>query len=192
MSGLEMIPHVLRAFARHGRHHDQRRADGRERHQGPARRRVRLRDEAVRPAPRRGGRRAARSNTTTCATRSGATRTYLEEMVEQRTAELDRALDSLDDAYRTTLKALTAALETRDPETHGHSERVVNFQPPAGPRAGPRRRAVALAGVRLAPARHRQDRRARRHPAQARQARRGRVGAGCASTRCTGRRSCAA
>ncbi|HEV2862236.1 MAG TPA: HD domain-containing phosphohydrolase [Pyrinomonadaceae bacterium] len=52
---------------------------------------------------------------------------YLEEMVAQRTAELDRALHSLADAYRTTLKALTAALETRDAETHGHSERVVNF-----------------------------------------------------------------
>jgi response regulator RpfG family c-di-GMP phosphodiesterase len=53
--------------------------------------------------------------------------TYLEEMVAQRTSELDSALDSLGDAYRTTLKALTAALETRDLETHGHSERVVNF-----------------------------------------------------------------
>jgi putative nucleotidyltransferase with HDIG domain len=53
--------------------------------------------------------------------------TYLEEMVEQRTAELDAALRSLEDAYRTTLRALTAALETRDAETHGHSERVVNF-----------------------------------------------------------------
>ena len=53
--------------------------------------------------------------------------TYLEEMVEQRTRELDGALRSLGDAYRTTLKALTAALETRDQETHGHSERVVNF-----------------------------------------------------------------
>ncbi|MDQ3257383.1 MAG: response regulator [Acidobacteriota bacterium] len=52
---------------------------------------------------------------------------YLEEMVEQRTAELDRALHSLEDAYRNTLKALTAALETRDLETHGHSERVVTF-----------------------------------------------------------------
>ncbi|HVF41719.1 MAG TPA: HD domain-containing phosphohydrolase [Pyrinomonadaceae bacterium] len=52
---------------------------------------------------------------------------YLEEMVEQRTAELDRALRSLSDAYRTTLRALTAALEARDSETHGHSERVVNF-----------------------------------------------------------------
>jgi putative nucleotidyltransferase with HDIG domain len=52
---------------------------------------------------------------------------HLEELVEQRTAELDSALDSLADAYRSTLRALTAALETRDSETHGHSERVVTY-----------------------------------------------------------------
>jgi response regulator RpfG family c-di-GMP phosphodiesterase len=52
---------------------------------------------------------------------------HLEELVEQRTAELDQALNSLEDAYRSTLKALTAALETRDLETHGHSERVVSY-----------------------------------------------------------------
>jgi putative nucleotidyltransferase with HDIG domain len=52
---------------------------------------------------------------------------HLEELVEQRTAQLDRALDSLEDAYRSTLKALTSALETRDAETHGHSERVVTY-----------------------------------------------------------------
>lgn len=52
---------------------------------------------------------------------------HLEELVEQRTAELDRALNSLEDAYRSTLRALTAALETRDSETHGHSERVVTY-----------------------------------------------------------------
>src|SRR4026208_2077728 len=52
---------------------------------------------------------------------------HLEELVEQRTAELDQALNSLEDAYRSTLKALTAALETRDSETHGHSERVVSY-----------------------------------------------------------------
>lgn len=52
---------------------------------------------------------------------------HLEELVEERTAALDRALGSLEDAYRTTLKALTAALETRDSETHGHSERVVTY-----------------------------------------------------------------
>ena len=51
----------------------------------------------------------------------------LEELVEQRTVELDRALDSVEDAYRVTLKALAAALETRDHETHGHSQRVVSF-----------------------------------------------------------------
>jgi response regulator RpfG family c-di-GMP phosphodiesterase len=52
---------------------------------------------------------------------------HLEELVEQRTAELDDALDSVEDAYRSTLKALAHALETRDAETHGHSERVVTF-----------------------------------------------------------------
>ncbi len=51
----------------------------------------------------------------------------LEELVEQRTEELDRALNSLEDAYRSTLRALTSALETRDSETHGHSERVVTY-----------------------------------------------------------------
>jgi len=51
----------------------------------------------------------------------------LEELVDQRTAELDDALGSLENAYRSTLQALTAALETRDAETHGHSERVVTF-----------------------------------------------------------------
>src|SRR2546421_282079 len=53
--------------------------------------------------------------------------TYLERMIRQRTSELDRALDSLEDAYRMTLKALITALETRDSETHGHLERVVAF-----------------------------------------------------------------
>lgn len=52
---------------------------------------------------------------------------HLEELVDQRTAELDKALGSLENAYRSTLQALTAALETRDAETHGHSERVVTF-----------------------------------------------------------------
>lgn len=51
----------------------------------------------------------------------------LEELVEQRTRELDHALTSLEQAYRSTLRALTAALETRDQETHGHSERVVTY-----------------------------------------------------------------
>ena len=52
---------------------------------------------------------------------------HLEELVEQRTAALDKALESVEDAYRSTLKALAQALETRDAETHGHSERVVTF-----------------------------------------------------------------
>jgi cyclic di-GMP phosphodiesterase len=52
---------------------------------------------------------------------------YLEELVRQRTAELNSAINALEHNYRTTLKALAAALETRDAETHGHSERVVSF-----------------------------------------------------------------
>ena len=52
---------------------------------------------------------------------------YLEQLVEDRTVQLDRALGSLQNAYRTTLHALAAALETRDAETHGHSERVVAY-----------------------------------------------------------------
>ncbi|HEV3469524.1 MAG TPA: HD domain-containing phosphohydrolase [Pyrinomonadaceae bacterium] len=52
---------------------------------------------------------------------------HLQEMIRRRTAELDGALRSVERSYRMTLKALTAALETRDAETRGHSERVVSF-----------------------------------------------------------------
>ncbi len=52
---------------------------------------------------------------------------HLQELVRERTEQLDRALASVEEAYRSTLKALAHALETRDAETHGHSERVVTF-----------------------------------------------------------------
>ena len=52
---------------------------------------------------------------------------HLQELVERRTSELNRALGTLESSYRATLKALTSALDTRDKETAGHSERVVNF-----------------------------------------------------------------
>lgn len=52
---------------------------------------------------------------------------HLEALVAERTAELDKALEEVETAYRSTLKALVQALETRDFETHGHSERVVTF-----------------------------------------------------------------
>jgi len=51
----------------------------------------------------------------------------LEALVAQRTEELARACEAVEGAYRSTLKALTAALEARDHETRGHSERVVRF-----------------------------------------------------------------
>lgn len=52
---------------------------------------------------------------------------HLEELVAERTAELDQAFEAIENSYRMTLKALVQALETRDFETHGHSERVVTF-----------------------------------------------------------------
>ena len=52
---------------------------------------------------------------------------YLEELVASRTRELNQALDTVEGSYRATLEALAASLETRDAETHGHSERVVAF-----------------------------------------------------------------
>jgi response regulator RpfG family c-di-GMP phosphodiesterase len=51
----------------------------------------------------------------------------LEELVAERTSELDQALEEIENSYRMTLKALVQALETRDKETSGHSERVVTF-----------------------------------------------------------------
>jgi response regulator RpfG family c-di-GMP phosphodiesterase len=52
---------------------------------------------------------------------------HLENLVAERTTELDLALEQVENSYRMTLKALVQALETRDFETHGHSERVVTF-----------------------------------------------------------------
>lgn len=52
---------------------------------------------------------------------------HLEELAAERAAEIDKALEEVENSYRTTLKALVQALESRDLETHGHSERVVTF-----------------------------------------------------------------
>ncbi len=52
---------------------------------------------------------------------------HLESLAAERAAEVDHALEELESSYRITLKALVQALETRDSETHGHSERVVTF-----------------------------------------------------------------
>lgn len=54
-------------------------------------------------------------------------RSRLETIAAERADEIDRALEKVESSYRVTLKALVQALETRDFETHGHSERVVTF-----------------------------------------------------------------
>ncbi|MBS1794991.1 MAG: HD domain-containing protein [Acidobacteria bacterium] len=52
---------------------------------------------------------------------------HLENLAAERATEIDRASEEIESSYRITLKALVQALETRDFETHGHSERVVTF-----------------------------------------------------------------
>src|SRR5579875_2500305 len=51
-------------------------------------------------------------------------RQQLEEMVEQRTRQLQVAMKRIERAYDDTLEALGAALDLRDTETAGHSRRV--------------------------------------------------------------------
>lgn len=52
---------------------------------------------------------------------------HLENLVSERDEKLGKALKDVENSYRTTLKVLIQALETRDSETYGHSERVVTF-----------------------------------------------------------------
>jgi putative two-component system response regulator len=51
----------------------------------------------------------------------------LEELVEQRTAELDHVLALVENAYPSTLKAQPSTLEKKDSEGHGNSQRVVTY-----------------------------------------------------------------
>jgi putative nucleotidyltransferase with HDIG domain len=52
---------------------------------------------------------------------------HLEEMVEAKTAELQRAMRSIERTYYETLQALSGALDLKDRETAGHSQRVMSF-----------------------------------------------------------------
>jgi putative nucleotidyltransferase with HDIG domain len=54
-------------------------------------------------------------------------RRHLEEMVEQRTRQLQAALKRVELTYDETLEALGAALDLRDDETAGHSRRVSRY-----------------------------------------------------------------
>src|SRR3989454_7754788 len=51
----------------------------------------------------------------------------LEELVEERTAQLSGALTQLEQSYDYTLEALGSALDLRDAETEGHCQRVTAF-----------------------------------------------------------------
>jgi putative nucleotidyltransferase with HDIG domain len=54
-------------------------------------------------------------------------RHLLEEMVEQRTSQLGRALARIEQNFEETLQALATALELRDNGTAGHSRRVLTY-----------------------------------------------------------------
>lgn len=54
-------------------------------------------------------------------------RQHLEEMVEERTAQLKGALEQVEHSYEDTLQALGAAIDLRDHETGGHSQRVCRY-----------------------------------------------------------------
>ena len=104
---------------------------------------------------------------------------HLEEMVSLRTRELSRANGDLNSTlerlyinYRATLRSLAAALEARDVETKGHSERVVAYCLRLGRQLGPGQQRFDNARTRRVIARHREDRGAGRDPPQARLAHR--------------------
>lgn len=54
-------------------------------------------------------------------------RQHLEEMVAERTAQLQGALQQIERSYEDTLQALGAAIDLRDNETAGHSQRVCAY-----------------------------------------------------------------
>lgn len=54
-------------------------------------------------------------------------RQHLEEMVAERTAQLQAALQQIESGYEDTLQALGAAIDLRDNETAGHSQRVCRY-----------------------------------------------------------------
>ena len=54
-------------------------------------------------------------------------RQHLEEMVTERTGQLRAALEQVERSYEDTLRALGAAIDLRDSETAGHSQRVCRY-----------------------------------------------------------------
>jgi len=54
-------------------------------------------------------------------------RLHLEQMVAERTQQLTKALEGIEQTYDGTLEALGAALDLRDGQTGGHSERVTRY-----------------------------------------------------------------
>ena len=54
-------------------------------------------------------------------------RQHLEQMVTERTSQVQAALEQIQKSYEDTLQALGAAIDLRDNETAGHSQRVCRY-----------------------------------------------------------------
>lgn len=54
-------------------------------------------------------------------------RQHLEEMVSERTSQLQGAMQELSESYASTLETLGAAIDLRDKDTAGHSRRVCGY-----------------------------------------------------------------
>lgn len=63
-------------------------------------------------------------------------RRHLEEMVEERTEQLKSALLRIEGSYEDTLEALGAAIDLRDSQTAGHSNRVAVYSNKIGKELG--------------------------------------------------------
>jgi hypothetical protein len=96
----------------------------------------------------------------------------LEQLVQERTAQLSGAREQLEQSYDDTLEALSSALELRHAETRGHCQRVTAIHDlyrqdrPRFRQLSPHPRSRRL------PPRHRQNGHPRLHPPQARSAER--------------------
>ena len=115
---------------------------------------------------------------------------YAADLRESYRRERARA-QQLRRSYKATVRALSNAVEARDAYTGKHAERVAAYGLAIARAAGIERRRRAAARVRLPAPRHRQGRRARRDPVQARGAVGGRVRRASPATPRSARRSCA-
>jgi FixJ family two-component response regulator len=113
----------------------------------------------------------ARSSTGTLLKQNADYRQNLEQIISARTSRLRATMHDLERSYDITLEAMGDALDLRDAETEGHSRRVTAYTSRWRGRWASDADEASHHRARGVSARHRQDRHARLHPAEAGQAR---------------------